>query len=295
MKISYKLVLIMGVLIILSVLISGSVYYLIAKQSVEDRIGAQLETAVVLKQNHITYFIDEKERDIESIAAEKDILDNFIKIHEAGSGQEKNGTVYVKKIEQLLDERMVHRENFFRLSILSPRGKTIVSTDETEVGKIKSYKYLKEKETHFHNFYYDLELQQPVMSITTPIKDNNEKIIGVLVGLINLEGISDIMIERSGLGETGETYLVNKFNLLVSESRFIEGIEFKKLIRTKDVEGCAEKNEGYEIYNDYRDLPVIGVYRWIPEIEICLIAKMDQKEAYGPIDRLWAMSFSGNS
>jgi len=83
--------------------------------------------------------------------------------------------------------------------------------------------------------------------------------------------------------------LVNRFNLLVSESRFIEGIEFKKLIRTKDVEGGAEKNEGYEIYNDYRDLPVIGVYRWIPEIEICLIAKMDQKEAYGPIDRLTSM------
>ena len=102
MKISYKLVLIMGVLIILSVLISGSVYYLIAKQSVEDRIGAQLETAVVLKQNHITYFIDEKERDIESIAAEKDILDNFIKIHEAGSGQEKNGTVIVTILQMLL-------------------------------------------------------------------------------------------------------------------------------------------------------------------------------------------------
>ena len=168
-------------------------------------------------------------------------------------------------------------------------GKIHISTDEAQTGAFRAnadYFIKGLKETYVQNFYFDMALQQPAMTIATPIKDNRAKTIAVLAGRVNLDKIADIMIERSGLGETGETYLVNKFNLLVSKSRFIEGIEFKKVIRTEAVVDGLKGHSGYLHYTDYRNVPVIGVYRWIPQLELLLLVKMDEKEALQPISNL---------
>jgi light-regulated signal transduction histidine kinase (bacteriophytochrome) len=39
-------------------------------------------------------------------------------------------------------------------------------------------------------------------------------------------------------------------------------------------------------YKDYRGVPVIGAYKWLPEFKMCIITEIDQAEAFGPIVRL---------
>jgi HAMP domain-containing protein len=288
MKIGPKLILITGILTIMSVAISGTAFFLAAQQSLENRIEAQLETVAVLKENNINNFIGMEVDDIESIAREKAIIDNCIGTLKANSSQEAVMT-YRENLRRLLQERIANKENFFELSFLNLDGRIAVSTDNTQEGKFKSaedYFIGGEKETYFQNFYYDMDLQRAVMTIATPINDSGGQLIGILAGKLNLDRISEVMIERSGLGETGETYLVNKFNLLVSKSRFIEGIEFKKVIRTEGINDCLRGNNGYGYYNNYRDVPVIGLYKWIHEREICLLAEIDQKEAFKPVEYL---------
>ncbi|NJN44152.1 MAG: hypothetical protein HC806_05120 [Anaerolineae bacterium] len=58
------------------------------------------------------------------------------------------------------------------------------------------------------------------MSISTPILTTDGKRLGVLAAHLNLELLDAIVLERSGLGETGETYLVDNFNNFVSEARY---------------------------------------------------------------------------
>ena len=61
----------------------------------------------------------------------------------------------------------------------------------------------------------------PASFIASAVYDGNQK-IGVLIFQLPLNKIDGIMQERSGLGETGETYLVGADKLMRSNSRFSE-------------------------------------------------------------------------
>jgi len=40
------------------------------------------------------------------------------------------------------------------------------------------------------------------------------------------------------------------------------------------------------LYDDYRGIPVIGIYRWIPDLGVCLLAEVDQVEMLAPVAAL---------
>jgi len=142
------------------------------------------------------------------------------------------------------------------------------------------------KRTYVQNTYYSQTLEQAVMTIGTPIKDKEGNLIAVLAGHVNLAGMSEIMLQSSGLSISEDNYIVNKFNFFVTEPRFGEGYALKKTVHTDGVKACIAGNNGVGFYNDHRGIPVIGAYRWMPEQELCILAEVEQAEAYEPI---WAM------
>ena len=80
-----------------------------------------------------------------------------------------------------------------------------------------------------------------------------------------------------------ETYLVNKFNFFVTESRFAPDYAFRKAIHTEGVQAALHGEDGVGLYKDYRGVPIIGVYRFLPEWELAIITEVDQTEAFAPI------------
>ena len=50
--------------------------------------------------------------------------------------------------------------------------------------------------------------------------------------------------------------------------------------------------EGRGLYENYAGVPVIGVYRWLPEIGATLVAEQSQEEAFAPARRL-ALTIGG--
>ncbi len=280
MKIGVKLVLIIGVLMLIGVVLSGTTYYYTGMQSIEERIMAQLESIVVLKENQFDMFIEEEKEDLKSAAREKFFLSAYIDMQRANASEDE--TIYKENLRELLKERLMNDKNILGFFVLNKNGEIDVSSDNEQEGKIKSDKlYFIEgkKETFVHSFYYDLTLQKPAMTISTPIKDTEGKVLGVLAGRIDLDEISRLMTERSGLGETGETYLVNKFNFVVTELLKEEGAVLKKTIHTEAVKDCLKKNSGNGLYKDYKDVPVLVSYAWLQEREVCLLAQIDEEEA----------------
>ena len=126
---------------------------------------------------------------------------------------------------------------------------------------------------------------RPVITIATPINDENEKLVGVLSGRFNLDKMDKIMEERTGLKETGETYLINKYYRYASDPRLVAGVPIKKEIHTKGIDDCALKNEGAGLYNNYDNIPVIGSYKWMEETQLCILAEISQAEAFESINR----------
>ena len=165
-------------------------------------------------------------------------------------------------------------------------GLVLISTDPVQEGKYldnQPYFIQGQSDTHIQNVYYDMSLQQAAMTIGTPLRDAGGATIAVLAGRVDLSQLSSIMERRSGRSLSEDTYLVNKFNFCVTEPRFGSGYALKKSVHTKGVQAALSKMEGVDLYPDYRGIPVIGAYQWLPEWELGLITEVDQAEAYAPV------------
>lgn len=126
----------------------------------------------------------------------------------------------------------------------------------------------------------------PASFISTPILDEDGEFLGVLAFQMPVDRINAILQEASGLGETGETFLVGNDSTLRSDSRFSdEQTMLRRQIDMKAVEyafagqrGASSEigREGNELVVAYMPVDFAGV-RW------ALLAQIDQAEIMAPV------------
>ena len=123
--------------------------------------------------------------------------------------------------------------------------------------------------------------------VSSVFADDNKKgdePIGVIVSRMRTAAIDNILSGRSGLGDTGEVYIVNDKFLMLSESRFFENAIYQQKVDTLGVQKCF--NEGQEnlgFYVDYRNVPIYGSSYCAKDLGIVLLAEIDESEVEEPI------------
>jgi class 3 adenylate cyclase len=111
--------------------------------------------------------------------------------------------------------------------------------------------------------------------------------IGVIISTMRTDAIDSILLNRSGLGESGEVYIVNNEFLMLSESRFIENVIFQQKVNTVGVQKCFSQGEEHlGFYPDYRDVPIFGSSYCADDLGIVLLVEIDQAEIEKPIKSL---------
>jgi len=128
-----------------------------------------------------------------------------------------------------------------------------------------------------------------ILLLVGPIFENNDqkKPIGIIVAGFDVSLIDRVLLSRSGLGESGETYLVNENMILISESRFIEDAAFDVEVDTLGVRQCLENGKQIEdVYDDYRGIKIHGVTYCAPDLGWVLLAEIDDQEVNAPLVRL---------
>lgn len=150
------------------------------------------------------------------------------------------------------------------------------------------------------NEFGEKEPSMPTMFVSTPLKDRKGTITGVLAIRVDVNVLNNLMLSLK-LGETGETYLVNKDGYMITESRFIRELKDMGLVKrrcalelplinretgelTTGVKQCVAGINGFDAkgYKDYRGTIVLGVWRWLPEYNWGVMAELDKDEGYGP-------------
>ena len=112
--------------------------------------------------------------------------------------------------------------------------------------------------------------------------------IAVLAFDLNLDGIDEIIRENSGLGETGETYIVGSLetkNAFVSSNK-LKMAEFPQGLKSQGIDAAIKGEDSGGSYLNYAGVPVIGVYRWLDNQNLALLAEISQKEAFAPAYQL---------
>jgi len=114
-----------------------------------------------------------------------------------------------------------------------------------------------------------------IQRITGP----DTKTLGFLAGWFSPCEMVQNMQTVSGLGEAGEIYLVGPNGVRVSDGR---------TVTSPGIESALSGENGEGLHENYAGVPVIGVYHWIPELGLALVAEQAQEEAFAPTENVTA-------
>jgi GAF domain-containing protein/HAMP domain-containing protein len=177
------------------------------------------------------------------------------------------------------------QSRFEALFIMDANGQVILSTDPTQEKKNLDYQpYFREglKGVYISTpFYSSAAASAPSVIFAQPVVYNGQT-IGVLAGQASMGYLSTSMAGRAGLGQTGETYLVNKsFGSLthILKSERVAGDFIQTDATLKAVQNTTS---GSGLYTGYYGQGVVGVYKWLPDLQVVLVAEQAQSEAFAP-------------
>lgn len=138
---------------------------------------------------------------------------------------------------------------------------------------------------------------EPAAFYGCPLYNDNGEIRGVLAVQFPIEEINAIMQERSGMGETGETYIVGSDYLMRSDS-YLDSIHHtvkasfknpeKGSVRTVATKEALSGKDGFEIIKDYNDNWVLSSFMPFDFLgsNWAIIAEIDKAEALAASDTL---------
>ncbi|MBX9852236.1 MAG: hypothetical protein K2X86_10835 [Cytophagaceae bacterium] len=110
-----------------------------------------------------------------------------------------------------------------------------------------------------------------------------------LLILDDFKKIQEILNENTGMGNSGETYLVGNDFRMRSTSRFFPArAPLTIRVETVAAQNGIKEQSGKNIISDYRGIEVISIYKKInvPGISWAIISEMDMTEAMAPIIQL---------
>jgi PAS domain S-box-containing protein len=259
-----------------------------ARQNIEQEVIQRLASVTLLKASEYERWIEGNQVRLEALA-QRPLVRSYTTTLTTLETLEHNS--YTKYANLLLYEHLLpalKREGgYLELSIISAQdGEILVSTDSQLVGsdrETERFFQQGKKQTFVQKPTLDPRSSHPLMHITTPIKNEADEVVGVLAGHLDLEEISRIMTQHRGGTLSEETYLVNLAHRMISESRFLEDTVFQDFLFTAGVNTCLKGQNGHGMYRDYRGIPVVGSYRWLPDHGLCILTEEDQSEAFASI------------
>ena len=177
-------------------------------------------------------------------------------------------------------QRMALFEEVF---FMDAAGSVLISTNSGHEGQrlaLNDYFVEGMKNSYIQQPSYSLSLGKMMIVASAPVR-YGAKTIGVIAGVAGLTGLNQIMIERAGLGDTGETYLVGSNYRLLTYLRTPGYSIPDTYIRTDGTTGAIHSTApgGSATYEGYAGEKVIGVYHWIPDLRVALIAEQEEAEA----------------
>jgi len=259
--------------------------------SIKEREFNKLEAIREFKVNEINNWLDNRIGDIETISEDEDIRRLAEVLNKERQTQEDLDKIsigrrhlkrYVKNYAAFAEVFLVHASS----------GKIAVSSNEQREGEDRSKEeYITEPlrtgKLYIKDVYYSKTLKLPSMTFSIPVfylSHDDEDIMGILVARIDLEcSLYDLLLNRTGMGKTGETLIVNNDILALNELRWYEHAPLRLKIDTEPAVLASRGKTGVIEATDYRGERVLAAYTHIPRTDWGFVAKQDLEELYAPI------------
>ena len=266
------------------------VIYFQRVQSIESDSIEKLTAIRNLKVAQVNSWIDERMADIKTITGDYEIRDLETVTLKKSSAQ--STAEALKTAKYLLFSYMQNYKDYNEIFIIHPKtSKIFCSTNKTSEGVNKSEDLyftepLKTGKPYIKDIYYSKALNRNTMTFSAPIYcgEHGVHIVGIVVARVDLKNsLYSLLLDRTGMGLTGETLIVNKDRLALNELRWYANAPLRLKITAEPAKRAVQGETGTIEVTDYRDVKVLAAYTFIPKTNWGFIAKQDLKEINAPI------------
>ena len=305
--------------------IMGISSYITASEALNKEGISKLEMARELKKHELKTYIGSIDAAIHNLGQSRDTVMLFKELVELHKKYEVGGSepfdiidkpdvkeVYAK-YQTYFNDFMKENKLYDVFMICKPHGHVMYSvTKESDLGANLKTGSLSDSglakawsgavRTN-HTVFIDMAPYAPsggapAMFMATPIINlQDNEVLGVVAVQLSLEVVNDIMQNRTGMGESGESYLVGQDKLMRSDS-FLDPTNHTVVASFKnpsqgsvDTEGAREALSGKtdtKIIIDYNGNPVLSSYTLVDFFgtKWALLAEIDESEIFAPVFNL---------
>ncbi|MDJ0703572.1 MAG: ATP-binding protein [Leptolyngbyaceae cyanobacterium MO_188.B28] len=274
----------------------GFVAYIRARTALKQSVFERLSLMATLKEDELNRWIDDQSEEVVILTQLPEVRTQATVLLQKQTTSDQKQQAYTRLSDSLAPIAS-HHVGLEEIAILTRGGQVVLSTNKASEGRFEAlvhYSYMTpERSSTFNpNFYPSPVTGRPRMTFAAYFKEQDGKRLGILAIHLNLDRIDDIVRKRTGLGETGETYLVGNpgsslalYNFFIS-TQAQNAQTFPAGIYSRGIDLAMRGHNGRGEYRNYQGIPVIGVYRWLDNHDLALLAEMTTQEAFAPARNL---------
>ncbi len=267
----------------------------ISNSIIDESIDDELISIAKSRASHVDTLIN---RDIERLKLVSSRTKLRMSLESYNNHSNQNDLDIMFKILIDANESITDFEDIF---IVNNSGNCIVSTDS--IYKNKSYstkKYFLKGKTN-NSLYFLLDQNKPKIFLSGPLI-YNEKLLGVIVVISKPDAFFDVMSDTTGLGDTGESYILDHSGYVLTPLRKynhsynVNNVILKEKVITKNYESCKlynkSKNLSDEVYDEvkifenYDGKKVLGTHLYNPRMKWCLLVEIEEQEAFASVNQM---------
>jgi signal transduction histidine kinase/DNA-binding response OmpR family regulator len=275
-------------LALITVSIVGGVAYFRARAALKQAAFDRLSVAATLKEQEITRWFEDQQRDFLQTTQMPDVQTNLdILLNSSNEGAKQQAYQVLK---QYLNRLNQIKPSLREIYILDRSNKIILSSNKKREGEyeiLANITYVEDVKVGANFapiFYVSPITRKPAITLAKPLANRS----GMILVDLDLERIDRIVREKTGLGKSGESYLIGS---LISKNAFIAGKSQSNQatinnLDSPGINAAMSGLSGYGLYRNYANSDVLGVYRWLNEQDIALLVEISQSEAFNPARQL---------
>ena len=292
-------------------LVMGIVSLWQTSNALEIQVFNQLQIAREIKKSQLEKMFTAQLEVVKQNAALENVRRFFLEFENIGLTQGYDSEDYKAALGDYDSILQFYSQGFEDLFLISGKGDVVYSVkhnadfgENLTSGKLKdsglarAFSKAVKGAIVFEDFEFYAPMNNSLVSFfAAPLTDAAGKIIGVMAVPRLINDVNTIMGERSGMGKTGETYLVGKDFLMRSDSFLDQKNHSAVASRANPERGKAETvparqalagTTGSGIHRDYLGSEALSSYTPIKigDTTWALIAEMDKAEAFSSINTI---------
>jgi len=297
-RIYTKLILLSLSLSVIPLMIVAGIFLYNTQKELKSEIYERLNAVSVLKKNKLETFFNSRKEDLKAIQGFMDVQINLPTLEEFD--RDRYSFAYSKAKWQLDDQLRAFMNSYAYADILllDTKGKAVFVANPAHTKNYLDRTFFNDRvlkdsrqEIYYSGPVATQDWKYPyILYMILKARDTQGQFAGYIVLAVDMTVVYNFMADNTGLGSTGETFLVKK--MADTQYLFISPLIYdERAILQKEM---ALDTQGKKINGgvDYRGNKVLIVRQDLPSLGWVLITKIDRQEVFAAISNIRTLFFT---